>query len=226
MTKSDRLFDLLTILRDARTHRAEDLARRLGVSVRTIWRDMDALRASGVPVEGERGLGYRLSDQIALPPLTLNPDELEALNLGLAIVAEAADPDLKAAADRLAAKIDAASPERAVPAREAWKFVRSPFQDAARGFAHLPTLRAAIKARQKLRLVYHSKGDRVTNRVIRPLHLEHWGRVWSLTAWCDLRQAFRVFRVDLIQTAEALPELFSDEPGKLYSDYQAAQRSP
>ena len=219
MRRSDRLFDIIQILRDGKLHRAQDIAARLEVSVRTIYRDMDTLVASGVPVSGERGVGYMATEAITLPPLTLTSAELEALNLGMAIVAEAADADLKAAAEALAAKIDAVLPERTVAEAEAWKFAVYPFADAARGFSHMPTLRAAIKARQKLRLTYHSKGDRVTSRVIRPLHMEYWGRVWTLTAWCELRAGFRVFRVDLIQSAEALPELFVDEPGKRIEDY-------
>ncbi len=219
MRRTDRLFELMQILRDGGLHRAQDMAETLGVSVRTIWRDMDTLRDSGVPVEGERGVGYMITAPITLPPLNLTLPELEALNLGMAIVAEAADPDLKAAATSLAAKVDAVMPERVASEAEAWKFAVYPFQDIARGFAHMPTLRAAIKARQKLRLVYHSKEDRITTRLVRPLHMEFWGRVWTLTCWCELRESFRVFRVDLIQSAEALPELFADENGKTFEDY-------
>lgn len=222
MRRTDRLFDLIGILRDGRLHRAQDMADALEVSVRTIYRDMDTLVASGVPVSGERGVGYMLTEPVTLPPLNLTTAELEALNLGVAIVAEAADPDLRSAAESLAAKLDAVSPERAIAEADAWKFAVYPFADAARGFSHMPTLRAAIKARQKLRLTYRSiAGDR-TGRTVRPLHMEYWGRVWTLTAWCDLRGAFRVFRVDLIETAEALPEIFRDEPGKRLSDYLAS----
>jgi len=219
MRRTDRLFDIIQILRDGKLHRAQDIADRLEVSVRTIYRDMDTLVASGVPVEGERGVGYMITEAITLPPLTLTVAELEALNLGMAIVGEAADPDLKAAALSLADKVDAVLPTQVVAEADAWKFAVYPFADAARGFAHMPTLRAAIRARQKLRLTYTSKEGAVTTRVIRPLHMEYWGRIWTLTAWCELRHAHRVFRVDLIQTAEALPELFVDEPGKTLADY-------
>lgn len=219
MRRTDRLFEIIQILRDGKLHRAHDIAQTLEVSVRTIYRDMETLQASGVPVEGERGVGYMVTAPVSLPPLNLTVAELEALNLGMAIVAEAADADLKAAANSLAAKIDAVLPERIVNAADAWKFAVYPFQDAARGFSHMPTLRAAIRARQKLRIVYHSKDNRMTTRTIRPLHMEYWGRVWTLTAWCETRDAFRVFRVDLIQSAEALPELFADEPGKSIQDY-------
>ncbi|WP_299670960.1 YafY family protein [uncultured Roseobacter sp.] len=219
MRRTDRLFDIIQILRDGKLHRAQDIAARLEVSTRTIYRDMDTLVASGVPVQGERGVGYMITEAISLPPLNLTVAELEALNLGMAIVAEAADPDLKAAALSLAEKVDAVLPTQTIADADQWKFAVYPFADAARGFAHMPTLRAAIRAKQKLRLTYTSKDARVTTRIIRPLHMEYWGRIWTLTSWCELRDDFRVFRVDLIQTAEALPELFVDEPGKTLADY-------
>ena len=221
MRRTDRLFDIIQILRDGKLHRAQEIAERLEVSVRTIYRDMDTLVASGVPVAGERGVGYMATDAITLPPLTLSAAELEALNLGLAIAAEAADTDLKAAAESVAAKIDAVLPTSVIAEADAWKFAVYPFADAARGLGHMPTIRAAIKARQKLQLTYTSKDGIVTSRTVRPLHMEYWGRVWTLTAWCELRDAFRVFRIDLVETAEALPELFADEPGKRIEDYVA-----
>ena len=227
MRRTDRLFDIIQILRDGKLHRAQDIADRLEVSVRTIYRDMDTLVASGVPVEGERGVGYMVRDQITLPPLNLTPGELEALNLGMAIVAEAADPELKAAALSLADKVDAVLPTETVAEADAWKFAVYPFANAARGLSHMVTLRAAIKTRQKLRLSYRRIDGTLTERVIRPLHMEYWGRVWTLTAWCELRDGFRVFRVDLIEAAEALPELFADEPGKRLSDYMPGiERAP
>ncbi len=221
MRRTDRLFDIIGILRDGKLHRAQDIADRLEVSVRTIYRDMDTLIASGIPVEGERGVGYMVREAITLPPLTLTSDELEALNLGVAIVSEAADPDLKRAALNLADKIDAVLPTQTIAEADAWKFAVYPFADAARGFSHMPTLRAAIKTRQKLALRYRRIDGTLTERQIRPLHMEYWGRVWTLTAWCELRGAFRVFRVDLIEDATALPELFVDEPGKTLDDYMA-----
>lgn len=219
MRRTDRLFDIIQILRDGKLHRAQDIADRLEVSVRTIYRDMDTLVASGVPVEGERGVGYMVREQITLPPLNLTPAELEALNLGMAIVAEAADPDLKAAADSLASKIDAVLPTQVVAEADAWKFAVYPFADAARGLAHMAPIRAAIKSRQKLNLTYRRIDGSWTQRTVRPLHMEYWGRVWTLTAWCELRDAFRVFRIDLIESVTPLPEIFADEAGKRLADY-------
>jgi predicted DNA-binding transcriptional regulator YafY len=220
MRRTDRLFDIIQILRDGKLHRAQDIAERLEVSVRTIYRDMDTLTASGVPVQGERGVGYMALEAITLPPLTLTPAELEALNLGMAIVAEAADADLKSAALSLADKIDAVLPSQTIAEADAWKFAVYPFANAARGLAHMTTLRSAIKTRQKLHLTYRRIDQTLTTRTVRPLHMEYWGRVWTLTAWCETRADFRVFRIDLIEQATPLPELFVDEPGKRLSDYQ------
>ncbi|MBO9410540.1 MULTISPECIES: YafY family protein [unclassified Ruegeria] len=219
MRRTDRLFDIIQILRDGKLHRAQDIADRLEVSVRTIYRDMDTLVASGVPVEGERGVGYMVREQITLPPVNLTPAELEALNLGMAIVAQAADPELKAAAETLADKIDAVLPTQVVAEADTWKFAVYPFADAARGLAHMAPIRAAIKSRQKLHLNYRRIDGLLTERTIRPLHMEYWGRVWTLTAWCELRDSFRVFRIDLIEAIRPLPELFIDEPGKRLSDF-------
>lgn len=222
MRRTDRLFDIIQILRDGKLHRAQDIADRLEVSVRTIYRDMDTLAASGIPVEGERGLGYMVREAITLPPLTLTAEELEALNLGVAIVGEAADPELKAAAQSLADKIDAVLPVATVAEADAWKFAVYPFADAARGLSHMAVLRSAVKGRQKLHLAYRRIDGTLTHRTVRPLHMEYWGRVWTLTAWCEMRDDFRVFRIDLIEGASALPELFVDEPGKTLADYSGA----
>lgn len=219
MPRPDRLFDILRLLQDGALHRAEDLAARLQVSVRTIYRDMDRLTATGVPVRGSRGAGYALQDAICLPPLTLSAKELEALNLGLAIVARAADDELRAAADTLADRIDAVLPAQGMAAAEAWKSALNPFADPTRNLTHLSLLRPAISARQKVALTYTAEDGTVARRVVRPLHLEYRGRVWALTAWCEGRDRFELFRLDLIESAEALPELFVDEPGKRLIDY-------
>lgn len=111
MSRDDRLFDLIQILRDGNLHRASDLAMRLGVSTRTIWRDMAVLAASGLPIEGERGMGYVLRGPLALPPLILTPEELAVLQNFLAVTAEAEDTALGRGARSLAAKIAAVLPQ-------------------------------------------------------------------------------------------------------------------
>jgi predicted DNA-binding transcriptional regulator YafY len=219
MRRTDRLFDLVTALRDGRLHRAQDLAERLEVSVRTIYRDMETLQASGIPVEGARGVGYTLTAPVTLPPLNLTLLELESLELGMAVVAEAADPELQKAARSLSAKIDAVIPADRAPPKDGWGFAVYPFADAARGFRHMPALRAAIRARQKLALAYRDTEGAPSSRTIRPLQMEYWRRVWTLMAWDEPRADFGSFRVDRIEDLRALPELFVDEPGKSLADY-------
>lgn len=212
--RADRLFDLMRLLRGGGVHRAEDLAVALGVSVRTIYRDVERLMASGVAVSGTRGTGYVLVEDITLPPLSLSAEELEALNLGLAVLSEAGDDGLRRTAESLATKIDDALPTEALSERQAWKTAFTPFAEAGRTLAHLPLLRSAITARQKVALTYTGPDGTVTRRVIRPLRTDYVARSWTVTAWCELRAALREFRLDLIESADALPELFVEEPGK------------
>jgi len=219
MRRTDRLFEMIQILRDGRLHRAQDMAERLEVSVRTIYRDMDTLIASGVPVEGERGLGYMMTAAITLPPLNLTMTELEAFHLGMDIVTKAADKELANAARSLNAKIDAVLPaDRAAPAT-GWGFAVYPFEDAAKGFKHMPILRGAIRTQRKVQITYKNGANDPSVRLIRPLQLEYWGRVWTLTSWCELRADFRVFRVDRMQDVAVLTSQFGDDAGKTLSDY-------
>lgn len=221
MRRTDRLFELIQILRDGRLHRGKDLAERLGISLRTLYRDMDTLIASGIPVEGERGLGYMMTAPITLPPQNLTLTELEALHLGLAVVTKAADEELQRAAKSLSDKVDAVLPEdRAAPAT-GWGFAVYPFAEAARGFVHMAPLRAAIRSRRKIDITYSSPDQPETRRRVRPLQMEYWGRVWTLTSWCELRNDFRVFRVDRIRTLDVSFDTFEEEPGKTLGDYLA-----
>ncbi|MCU0827594.1 MAG: YafY family transcriptional regulator [Tabrizicola sp.] len=219
MRRTDRLFELIQILRDGRLHTARDMADQLEVSVRTLWRDMATLIASGLPVEGERGVGYILREPVTLPPLTLTPDEVQALTLGLQLVTRGADPSLSRAADSLTAKIAAVLPARAMDGAgtETWVFPGAEAMAAAR---HLPGLRRAIRLRERLRLTYRDSEDSLSSRTVRPLVLEFWGRVWTLAAWCETRGDFRSFRVDRIETLAPTGETYPDELGRTLADWR------
>ena len=192
-----------------------DLARALGVTKRTIYRDIDVLRASGLPIEGERGIGYTLAEPVTLPPLSLTTVELEALQLGLAVVAEAQDEELSAAAVSLAGKLEPGLPD----AGPRPGFATPPVSPVQSGLTHLPTLRAAIRARQMLRLTV--RGNMLD---VRPLGLEFRGRAWVLVCWCHA--GFELVRVDGIEALEALPELFVDEPGRTLADFSVLGAHP
>ncbi|SPF80518.1 hypothetical protein PRI8871_02328 [Pseudoprimorskyibacter insulae] len=218
MRKTDRLSELMTILRDGQVHKADDLALATGVSLRTIYRDMEVLVASGVPVQGARGTGYQAQALITLPALHLTEDELEALHLSLAILGESGMEGLADAAASLSAKIEQVLPEDSDSAGEGFGFAAYPFDGAARGVRHMPGLKAAIKARQKLRLRLQTGGA----EVIRPLQVDYWGRVWRAIVWSETQAGFAEIRLDQIAEMTVLPGLFVDEPGKSLSDYRAS----
>ncbi|PSL20407.1 helix-turn-helix transcriptional regulator [Shimia abyssi] len=216
MKRADRLYALIEILKDGRLHRAEDMAKRLEVSMRTIYRDMETLAASGIPVEGERGHGYSARAAITLPPLNLTETELEALHVGLAAVGMGMEGELRDAAETLSAKIDAVLPEDSREAPKSFGFAVYPFADAAHGFRHLTPLRTAIRARQKLRL----KMANAQTSDVRPLKMDYWGRVWTCIVWNETLGDFENLRVDQIDEVSILPGLFVDEPGKRLKDFK------
>ena len=220
MRRTDRLFDLIQILRDGRLHTARDMAERLEVSTRTLWRDMATLIASGLPVEGERGVGYILREPITLPPLTLTEDETEALALALRLLSEGADPGMAGAAARLSGKIMAALPAsragRADP--PVWIF---PGAEALAAARHLPDLRRAIRLGAVLEIAYADGAGRETVRAVRPLVLEFWGRVWTLATWCEARGDFRSFRVDRIVEMHDTGRLAMPEAGRDLAAWRA-----
>ena len=219
MRRSDRLFNLVQILRDGKLHRAADLGDRLGVSVRTIWRDMATLSSSGLPIEGARGVGYQLRDPTVLPPMSLTRDEFEALRLGITLVAGAADPTIARAAASLRAKISAVAPARSQDAGSD-SFVFSS-EEAARAAPHLGLLRRAIRDHLTLSVGYPRPDGTHQVRRVRPLHLDYWGRAWTLTAWCDFSKDFKIFRVDRATSIEHDGGAFLPEKGKTIEDYLA-----
>ncbi|WP_424966643.1 helix-turn-helix transcriptional regulator [Dinoroseobacter sp. S375] len=217
-SRASRLQDLILTLRDGRTHVATDLAARFGVTERTIYRDMERLQAEGVPVAGRPGKGYAMTAEITLPPLALSRSELEALHLGLSIIGEAGDPALRAAAESLSQRLDAVLPEDGRTAGAVWGFTPTPTGMQARHLEFLPTLRAALRGRQKLSVVRDGMPHR-----IRPLALEYWGRIWVCGAWCETCNRFHDIRLDEITEVEVLRALFVEEPGKDVAALRAAR---
>ncbi|MBB4041890.1 putative DNA-binding transcriptional regulator YafY [Microvirga flocculans] len=220
MRRADRLFDIVQMLRGGRLRTAQDIAEHLEVSVRTIYRDIDALIASGVPIEGERGVGYILRGATLLPPLSFSITELQALALGAKLVRAWADQELAQAAEEVLAKVDAVIP---VDRRqELWRKDLRAFglRIGADERSRLSVLRQALRGKRKVALCYADAEGAPTERLVRPLSLEAWGHAWTLTAWCELRQDFRAFRLDRILEAE-MGEVFRFEPGRTLQDYMA-----
>ncbi|MFY8107297.1 MAG: helix-turn-helix transcriptional regulator [Elstera sp.] len=218
MRRADRLFEILQLLHGGRLRRAQELAAHLEVSTRTIYRDIADLMASGVPIEGEAGVGYVLRPGFFLPPLALSATEHEALVLGARLVAAWSDTDLAAAAKEALIKLEAigavAMGARPPVALHSYGGRLSPEVRVL-----LRQIREALGRRRKLDLLYAKADSPAEARRVRPLSLEFWGMVWTLTAWCEQRSAFRVFRLDRIQHLTQTNEGFDPEPGKTLADY-------
>lgn len=220
MRRADRLFQIVQILRRDRFSTAAKLAEELGISTRTLYRDVADLQASGVPIEGEAGVGYRLPPKFDLPPLMFTVDEAEALLLGARMVAAWADPALQQAAHTLLRKTEAVLPMERRRRLEELPFLVPDFYVPPENAQHLTLLRQALRERRRVRIAYERGDGTPSKRTLRPLGIVFWGFRWNLAAWCELREDLRTFRVDRIQHIELL-DVFPEEPGKGLADYMA-----
>lgn len=206
MRRGDRLFQLVLQLGRGRVLTAKELGQRLGVSERTVYRDIADLAASGTPIEGAAGVGYSMKAGYQVPPMMFDREELEALVLGAAWVSAYADVGLRQAADRVLNKIDAVLPQRLRPELRVQGIEILEFSTTEQARTHLATARTAIRDRRKLKASYRDLQEQSSERLLWPLGLYYWGKVWTLAAWCELRQDYRSFRVDRFETLEALPD--------------------
>jgi len=222
MRRADRLFQIVNVLRRRRTATtATHLAERLGVSDRTVYRDIRDLILAGTPIDGEAGVGYRIRPGYDLPPLMFDRDEIQALVLGARMVRQFGDPALARASDAILGKVAAIVPKDLAPlVAETRLFVPSTIGAGTSADA-LTLAREALLARRKLELSYAKADGAATKRTVRPLGIFFWGRTWTLAAWCELRQDFRNFRLDRIAASTMLDETFEDEEGKALRDMLA-----
>ena len=208
MRRADRLFLIIHALRGRRTALpARRLAETLAVSLRTVYRDVADLQLSGVPIEGEAGVGYVLRKGADIPPLMFTAEELEALVVGTRFVKAFAGQRLHRGAQAALLKIESVLPpelkQRALRSRI---FAPAGWTEAKTGL--IDRLHAAIAAQQVLRLEYRDESGRASQRDVEPLCLAFWGGVWTLGSWCRLRQDLRTFRPDRIATFEPTGEVF------------------
>jgi predicted DNA-binding transcriptional regulator YafY len=203
MRRADRLFQIVQYLRGGRLLTALTLAERLEVSERTIYRDVADLIGSGVPIDGAAGVGYLMRSGYDLPPLMFTRAEISALVAGARMVRSFGGADMALAAEEALVKIAAVLPpdlaER--PASVSIHAANAGALSTA-DRALIDRLDAATEARQRLILSYRDADGHATHRTVRPLGLWFWGKVWTLIAWCELRQDFRMFRIDRIDSAD------------------------
>ena len=225
MSRADRLYRLLALLRRRRTATAAELAEHLQVSERTIYRDVQQLVDNGVEIRGEAGVGYRLEKGGALPPIMLDVEEVQALVFGARLVGRWGDPDLRAAAKSALDKLSAVLP----PAQESWLDNTALYSIGARpkaqDLAKLALVRDAISQRRCLETDYQDRQGATTTRVLYPLGLWFWTTTWTVAAWCTLRQDYRSFRVDRLEQLRMSEERFPNEEPYTVQRFVAAIRA-
>jgi predicted DNA-binding transcriptional regulator YafY len=225
MRRADRLFDIVQTLRAAGAPlTAAAMGEKLEVTVRTIYRDIAALQASRVPIEGAPGLGYVLRRGFDLPPLMFTSDEIDAIAVGARHVRRLRDPKLQQAAESVLSKVTAIVPEMLRS-----YLVEAPFY-VSEGSAppitgvDLAEVRGAIHQARKMSIAYSDEKSRRTRRTIWPIAMAYYVDVTLIGAWCELRNDFRNFRADRIVSSRVLDENFSPQHGRLAADWFALSK--
>ena len=227
MSRTERLFELIQRLR---CHRypvsGNTLASELNISVRTLYRDIASLQAQGAHIEGEPGLGYVLRPGFMLPPLMFSEEEIEALVLGSRWVADRADSKLKSAAHNALAKIASVLPADLRFQLENSGLLIGPGQVLAAGDIETAHIRQAIRQEHKLDIVYIDVDDVESHRTIWPLGLGFFEKTRIIIAWCELREAFRHFRIDKIKTLNVLEKRYPRRRQTLLKKWREIQGIP
>jgi predicted DNA-binding transcriptional regulator YafY len=211
MRRADRLLRVIQILR---RHRrpviGQVIAEELEVSLRTVYRDIADLVTDGVPIRGEAGVGYVLGQGYDLPPLMFSADELEAVMLGLRWVARRGDPDLARAAQDSVAKVGAVLPEQLRTYLFDAPLIAPPSFIQYKDHVDVASLRVAIRDQRKVQILYKTGEGESSTRIIWPIAISYFDAQRLLIAWCELRQDFRSFRTDRMETAEVLKDKYTE----------------
>ncbi len=219
MRRADRLFRIVQHLRGGRLSTAAKLAEALEVSERTIYRDIADLQASGVPIDGEAGVGYVLRSGFDLPPLMFTHDEITALMVGARLASAWGGARLALAAEEAMVKIDAILPPKLKTRIRETRIYAPTFKLSADVRERLDRLDDAIGGARLVELGYRREDGEASTRRVRPLGLFFWGGAWTLTAWCELRTDFRSFRIDRMDELTVLDDRFWPESGKTLKDF-------
>jgi predicted DNA-binding transcriptional regulator YafY len=219
MRRADRLFRIVQLLRSGRLQTARHLAEKLQVSHRTIYRDVQDLQLSGVPITGEAGVGYTLRRDFDIPPLMFDREEITALVLGARMVQAWGGTQLTEAANRALRKIEAVLPTDLRERIDEVLLYAPGFRVSAELRSKLDTLHAAAQERRVVLIAYSREDAQKSVRRLHPLALYFWGGTWTLAAWCELRNDFRSFRVDRMEHLERLSEVFKPKSGQTLADF-------
>jgi len=222
MRRADRLFRIVQMLRSGRLKTAHALAERLQVSDRTIYRDVRDLQLAGQPIEGEAGVGYVLRRDFDLPPLMFTPDEVTALVLGARLVKAWGGTEMVAAAGAALARIEAVLAAELAARVDAIAPYAPGFKMPTAHRRLLDRLHAACLSRTVIVFTYTRLADdasRAESRRVRPLALAFWSGVWTLAAWCEMRNDFRSFRIDRMEGLADTGATFTPKRGQRLEDF-------
>ena len=222
MRRADRLFQIVQILRNKRLVTARELAQRLEVSERTVYRDIQDLSLSGVPIEGEPGVGYHLRYSLDIPPLMFTEAEIEALVLGARMLKVWGGAELRSGAKSVLDKVQAVIPAELQQHLLQTKLFVPTYLKTGAIDQILDQCRKAIAQQQVLELDYQRADGQSSQRCVYPLGLFFWGANWTLAAWCELRNEFRNFRLDRVHTFTLLERQFVSQPGQQLADFFAS----
>ena len=227
MSRAQRLLDLIQLLRrHRRAVSGAALAGELGVSLRTLYRDIETLKAQGAHIDGEAGVGYVLRPGFMLPPLMFSEEEIEALVLGARWVSERADGLLGKAARNVLAKVGAVLPDDLRQGIESSGMLIGPGAPIAAGDGELAAIRQAIRSEHKLRIGYADEHGHPTERTVWPVALAFFDRTRVVVAWCELRDGFRHFRTDRISTLDVVPDRYPRRRAALFKEWRTLQGVP
>lgn len=224
MSRSERLFDLLHALRGQRRPvSGKVLADAIGVSIRTLYRDITSLQAMGAAIDGEPGVGYVLKPGFLLPPLMFTPEEIEALVLGSRWVADRADDPLRDAARSALTRIAAVLPVDLRGELDASALLIGPGVAIPADQVDPALLRKAIRTERKLALRYRDGAGAASERIVWPFALAFFDSVRVLLGWCELRQGFRHFRTDRIVSATPIEARYPKRRQALLKAWREAE---
>ena len=226
MRRADRLIKLVHFLRRRRRAvTAQRIADEFDLSTRTVYRDIQDLMDSGVPIRGEAGVGYVIDKKYYLPPITFDADELEAIGLGISMVRQWTDESFANKADNAFEKIQAVLPTELQGQLQQITTWSMPAQDALPWTVSFSSLRECIRVRRKIQIEYGDKDKNITSRTVRPLGLFFFSPAWLLAGWCEMRNDFRHFRLDRIHSMQFCEGTFDDENNKNLKAYMAKEEA-
>lgn len=223
MRRADRLFQIVQYLRAGRLLTARILAERLEVSERTIYRDIADLQASGVPIDGEAGIGYLMREGYDLPPLMFSREEVSALIVGARMIGAWGGARMALAADTALAKIDNILPDDMRGQADKTPVFAFDYRLPTEAKERFDRLNDAIGRQQVIEIEYQAPDSDPTKRQVEPLGLYYWGSTWTLASWCRLRKDFRTFRIDRITSMTPTEETVTAAKGKTLRDYLVSQ---